>query len=370
MKINLLALKQNNPHFPVMIQEIMNYLLLPLPSLDPINYLNNMPIDDSQGNNIYMENSHHEQIFLDCTFGAGGYSKVILENTQAKVIALDRDKTVEPYAQKLIELYPKRFTFVLSKFSNFDEVLKKLKITALDGIIMDLGISTMQINNGNRGFSFKEDNYLSMEMGLNQMPAYDFINKANEKTLADVIHYYGEEIKARQIAKNIVIKRNSNPIKTAKELANVIMEITGKGAFGKIHPATKTFQAIRIYINDELKELQIALKKSLKYLKHQGQSPGRLLVVSFHSLEDRIVKDFFNDHGKVKKKFDKDNFNNITQSQGKFTLYKLNDPTLEIKDYLSDNLLIINKKPIVPTSQEIKINPPSSSAKLRVALKL
>ncbi|MDR2007844.1 MAG: 16S rRNA (cytosine(1402)-N(4))-methyltransferase RsmH [Alphaproteobacteria bacterium] len=313
-QIDLKFLKHSRPHFPVLIQEVLDNLNLP------------------------SENSAESKIYLDCTFGAGGYSEHILANPNTQVIAIDRDATTQPTAVQLAQKYPEKFQFFLDTFSNYPQILDSLN-TKVDGIIMDLGFSSMQITDTSRGFSFKNDAPLAMTMGLNNTTAYEFINKASESTIADVIYYYGEEHAAKRIAKKIIYKRQIEEIKTTTQLANIVRGVVG--GKGKIDPATKTFQAIRIYINDELHELQSALKNAYTYLKPQG----RLAVVSFHSLEDRIVKDFFNENGEVVKKF---------------TNYKPNPATVQSK------YKILTKKPILPDKEEIAINPPSSSAKLRV----
>lgn len=332
MKLNLQLLKNNSPHFPVLIQEVLDNLAL---------------------------NPEEPQVFLDCTFGAGGYSRHILEfsNPATKVIAIDRDETVLPIAKALQEKYPNQFQFFLNTYSMYPQVLEQAGIEKIDGIIMDLGFSSMQINAENRGFSFKEHGELLMTMGLNETTASEFVNNATEELIADVLYYYGEEHKAKQIAKRIVNIRKENPINTPEQLANIVRSIVGfKGK--KIDPATKTFQAIRIYINNELQELTTALSRVNNFLKPDG----RLLVVSFHSLEDRIVKDFLNTNGFYQKKY-------LTKEDSleKFTKNKLNLGTNNSNDKLFE---IITKKPIIPSKEEVAINPPSASAKLRVARKI
>lgn len=323
--IDLDFLKQNRPHFPVLIREVLQSLNLP-------------------------QDTDTQKVYLDCTFGAGGYSTFILQNPNTKVIAIDRDETVMPHVEKLREQYPDRFSFFLNTFSNYHEILDELNIK-VDGIVMDLGFSSMQIANAQRGFSFKNDGELSMAMGLNKTSAYEFINKASQELLADVIFYYGEEHTAKRIAKRIIDVRVKEEIKTTKQLADIVRGVVGFKK-GKVDPATKTFQAIRIYINDELHQLQEALKNSYNYLNPQG----RLSVVSFHSLEDRIVKDFLVDEGYIPKKYESE--------QKEFTKNKPNDDNNNAK------FKILTKKPIAPMSDEVSINPPSSSAKLRVAEKL
>ncbi|MDR0483854.1 MAG: 16S rRNA (cytosine(1402)-N(4))-methyltransferase RsmH [Alphaproteobacteria bacterium] len=316
--IDLEFLKQSRPHFPVLIAEVLDSLNLPQENSSP-------------------------KIYLDCTFGAGGYSEMILANPNTQVIAIDRDETTKVFADKLLQKYPDRFKFFLATFSSYPQILDSLNLK-VDGIVMDLGFSSMQINNSQRGFSFKNSGDLLMTMGLNKISAHELINKASETLLADVIFYYGEEHKAKQIAKRIIEFRNTEEIKTTGQLADIVRRVVG-GSKTKTDPATKTFQAIRIYINDELHELQDSLKNAYNYLNHKG----RLSVVSFHSLEDRIVKDFFNENGEVIKKF---------------TNYKPNLATTNSK------YKILTKKPIIPSEEEARINPPSSSAKLRVVEKI
>ncbi len=331
-QIDLDFLKKNRPHFPVLIREVLESLNLP------------------------EENSSEQKIYLDCTFGAGGYSSFILSNPNTKVIAIDRDETVLPFVEELSNQYKYRFSFHLSTFSNYPEILGSLGLK-IDGIVMDLGFSSMQIDNANRGFSFKNDGDLSMKMGLNKTSAYEFINKASQELLADVIFYYGEEHKAKQIAKKIINSRVKEEIKTTKQLANIVRGVVGfSNGKNRTDPATKSFQAIRIYINDELHQLQEALKNSYKYLNENG----RLVVVSFHSLEDRIVKDFLNNEGYIPKKYESES----SKRNQEFTKNKPND------DNTNNKFKILTKKPILPKEDEVIINPPSSSSKLRFAEKI
>ena len=263
-------------------------------------------------------------IYFDGTFGGGGYTRAILESCNCKVIASDRDPFVKDIAARFSEEFGERFVFVHSKFSDIDNILKNLNIEKTDGIVLDLGVSNFQLASPERGFSFKFDGPLDMSMGLCNETALDVIRKYSEKELADIIYQYGEEHFSRRIAKNI--KLNLKNIHGTEDLANIIRKCVRKS--GKIDPATKTFQALRIFVNDELEELRIVLQKAAGLLNHGG----RIVTVSFHSLEDRIVKFFFKDLVS-------------TEDKNKFVL--------------------INKKPIIPSDNEIFLNPKARSAKLR-----
>ena len=264
-------------------------------------------------------------IYFDGTFGGGGYTKAILNRANCSVIACDRDSLVVPFAENLKQKFSDRFFFQSAKFSDIKNVLKNFQKDKVDGIVLDLGLSNFQLEDESRGFSFKSDGNLDMGMGLCDETALDVINRCSEQTLANIIYELGEEKFSRRIAKNI--KTNLKKIKTAKDLAEVIHGCVHR--VGKIDPATKTFQALRIFVNDELGELKKVLRESVNLLNPRG----RLVVVSFHSLEDRIVKFFF-------------------------------------KDLASENFQILTKKPIVPTEAEILSNPKSRSAKLRGILKI
>lgn len=253
-------------------------------------------------------------IYIDCTFGAGGYSKAILASSACKLYAIDQDPSVVDYA-KLIE--SDRFQFINQNFANLDEVAKQYNLKDVDGIIFDLGVSSMQLDQAERGFSFNKEARLDMRMSKSGIDAWEVVNKFTEEDLADIIYYYGEETFARRIARKIVEMRKVAPINTTLELAKIVASIVRKK--GRIDPATKTFQAIRIYVNDELKVLKKALQSALDILKING----KIIIVSFQGLEDRIVKDFVSQSDKVVAK-----------------LYK-------------------------PSTEEIELNPRSRSAKLR-----
>ena len=287
---------------------------------------------------------------IDATFGGGGYSKTILEKFNVnQFLAIDRDPISKIFAKE-IEAKFSNFILINDKFSNIEEIVNntKFKDKKFDIILFDIGTSSNQIDNAQRGFSFNKSGPLDMRMGSSDKNAYDIINKYEEKNLADIIYQYGEERYSRVIAKEIVKNRKIKFISDTIELSNIIKKCLPKKnqLKNKIHPATKTFQAIRIYVNDELSELKTSLEKTLKILNKDGL----ILVVSFQSLEDRIVKDFFN------------------HNSGKRWRSSRHYP--ELPDKLATQLKIITKKPILPSASEILENPRSRSAKLRVAQKI
>jgi len=310
----------NNNHVPVMLKEVLSFI----PKDKKIN-------------------------LIDATFGGGGYSKTILKDFNIKnLIAIDRDPISKIFYEELrkdfdnIELFNQ-------KFSKLDELLKNSKHfeEKYDVIIFDLGVSSNQIDNPERGFSFQQDGPLDMKMGSSNLNAFEVINLFDEKKLADIFYEFGEEKYSRRIAKNIVISRTKKTIENTLELSEIIKKsVPAKNNFKKIHPATKTFQALRIFINDELNELKIALEKSENLLAKNGL----LIIVSFQSLEDRIVKDFFN------------------HKSGKRWRSSRHLP--DLADLGPITLKIITKKPLRPNDLEIKDNPRSRSAKLRVAQKI
>ena len=267
-----------------------------------------------------------DSVVLDCTFGGGGHSAEILKRfSKAKIIALDQDKGAWRENDRKI-------SFFNVNFRDLDKVLKNEKV---DGIIFDLGLSSYQLENSGRGFSFMKDEPLLMTMKENPGPedvtAYDVVNTWDEKNLADIIYGYGEERFSRRIAKGIVEARKKAEIKTTFDLVKIIAEaVPAAYRRGRLHFATRTFQAIRIAVNDELGALQEGLEKGFEALK----VGGRMAVISFHSLEDRIVKNFYKVRTKEKK------------------------------------AILINKKPVLANKEELKNNPRARSAKLRVLEKI
>ena len=311
-----------NRHVPVMLNEVKSFI--------PINKKINI---------------------IDATFGGGGYSRLILENFNiGKLIAIDRDPITKIFAEELNNKF-NNFKLINGCFSKIDELVSKLnfdKKNDFDIIIFDLGVSSNQIDNPKRGFSFMKEGPLDMGMGHNDKTVSDVVNNYSETDLANIIYKFGEERFSRRIAKRIVAARKIKLIETTTELSQLI-----KSSFNyyqinksKIDPATKTFQALRIYINDELNELSLALKKSIDLLNKNG----KIIIVSFQSLEDRIVKDFLN-HGSGKR-------------------WRSSRHYPELADEGSITLNLITKKPIRPTEREININPRSRSAKLRVGEKI
>ena len=300
-------------HYPVLLSEVLEYL---------------KPRDGKS--------------YLDCTFGAGGYSKAILNSCDCHVTAIDQDPTVKQYADSLKAEFNNRFEFAQGNFANADKITKHTKY---DGIVLDLGVSSMQLDIAERGFSFMKDGNLDMRMNANGYSAADFIANASEEEIANVIYKYGEEVQSRQIAKMIVSERAKELITSTLKLAEIIRSSMHYRK-AKIDPATKTFQAIRIYINKELESLEHFLS-----ILNDLLNPGaRILVVSFHSLEDGIVKSFFREHSQKK----------VARSK-----YSKGPEIIEDGKWLK----MITKKPIVPSSNEIKENHRSRSARLRVAEK-
>ena len=298
-------------------------------------------------------NPNNGKVFIDCTFGAGGHTKALLE-AGAKVIAIDRDKNNEKFAIELQKKYGEKLAFINAKFSQLEEILEKYNFSIsqqncskLDGILYDIGVSSMQIDEQERGFSFQKDGKLDMRMGCNTVSAEDIVNKATENELADIIYNYGDERFARKIAKSIVLERSKTAITSTLQLADLIKKCL-PFYHDKIHPATRTFQALRIAVNDELHELE----ESLKIASTLTSVGCRIGVITFHSLEDKIVKNIFQKY-----------------SQGEKQHFNRNDPEiLTAKSNLSSiTLKVITKKPITPTQEEIEDNIRSRSAKLRVA---
>lgn len=278
------------------------------------------------------------EVYVDATFGNGGYTKAILDAAECKVIALDRDPTVRIRANEMKNMYGERFEFRAGQFGDFIDLVPE----KINGAVFDIGVSSMQLDDAERGFSFNKTAMLDMRMSQSGESAKDIVNTYDEQELADLIYQYGEEKKSRQIAKKIVEYRQKKTIETTTELAEIIYTVIHKKN-GEINPATRTFQALRIAVNDELGELERGLSGAAKRL----QKDGRLVVVDFHSLEDRIVKNYFKNNGGRRVKVSK---------------YA---PELVQDEHLFASV----SKVVVPTQEECELNPRARSAKLRFAIR-
>ena len=279
--------------------------------------------------------------YIDCTFGGGGYSKQLLKFSKTIVKGLDRDDKVQKIGKNLEKQFPKRFKFYQTTFSQLDTVTKDYA----DVIIFDLGLSSIQLNDLERGFSFKSDKNLDMSMGLNEISAQDAINNLSELELKLIIKIFGEEKEAARIAKNIVKCRNEKKIIKVKDLVDIIEKSKRKNYASKINPCTKTFQALRIFVNKEITELINGIINATKILK----PGGKILIVSFHSIEDKIVKYFFS---------------NFSTNKSKPSRY-LPEETDNTKALFTD----YKNKILKPTKKEIDQNNRSRSAKLRYAIR-
>ena len=301
-------------HIPVLLKEVLTYL-----------------------------DCEKEGVYLDGTFGAGGYTRAILEaNPLNRVVSFDRDPNTLETANNFQDIYKNRFSFIHDCFGNMSLHIKE----PLDGLVLDLGVSSMQIDEKERGFSFRFDGPLDMRMGQQGLSAKDVVNTFSEKELADILFKYGEEKASRRIAANIVKERRKKEIETTKELAEIIHQVMPKPKDGS-DSAMRSFQALRIFVNDELGELERALESAKQILKPNG----RLVVVTFHSLEDRIVKNFMIQNSSLRP----------NKNRHEAPMFLSQD------DYLFQ---VLTKKAVLPTKEELNINSRAHSAKLRAALRL
>jgi len=275
--------------------------------------------------------------YVDGTFGGGGYASAILEAADCRVLGIDRDPAAIARGQALVERFGGRLTLVQGEFSRMNEFTN-----ATDGVVLDLGVSSFQFDQPERGFSFREDGPLDMRMSLSGESAADLVNSADERTLSQIISRYGEEKNARRIARAIIAAR---PVTGTAQLAAIVSEAQGPAALRHaIHPATRTFQALRIHVNDELGELERGLDAALEILNPQG----RLVVVSFHSLEDRMVKRFLTERSTTAPRASRHAPVSTPSHKAAFQLLPRRIPSVE----------------------EIASNPRSRSAKLRAGIKL
>jgi 16S rRNA (cytosine1402-N4)-methyltransferase len=269
-------------------------------------------------------------VFVDCTVGYGGHTRAMLHAGASRVIGLDRDPDALRQAGAALASEESRVELVHSDYRRLDEILDARGITGVDGILADLGVSSMQLDEAGRGFSFRRDEPLDMRMDRTSgLTAAEMIRDADERTLADVIYEFGEERHARRIARAIVEARDRSAVDSTGRLAEVVRRAVPRKGYSRIDPATRTFQAIRIWVNRELEGLDVFLTQAARRLR----PGGRMAVIAFHSLEDRIVK---------------------------HTLRSL-QATGDI------GLTIRTKRPVVPSEAEVERNPRARSAKLRVA---
>lgn len=290
------------------------------------------------------------ETYVDGTFGAGGYSRAILKAADCNIVAIDRDPDAIARAAEFAKEFPGRFRIIEGCFGDMDALLRDNEVLAVDGVVLDIGVSSFQLDEAGRGFSFREEGPLDMRMAQSGASAADVVNTYAEEDLANIIYRFGEERKSRRIAAAIVRARTDNPFSTTKQLADLVEGVLGRPPRKKgqkqVHPATRTFQALRIYVNDELGELERGLVGAESTL---GEG-GRLVVVSFHSLEDRIVKKFMAERG------------------GRMPAGSRHAPSAaEIGPPPSFHLKV--KGAVKPGKAELEVNPRARSSRLRAAIR-
>ncbi|GLK76042.1 ribosomal RNA small subunit methyltransferase H [Methylopila jiangsuensis] len=283
------------------------------------------------------------ELFFDGTFGAGGYTRALLEAADCRVIATDRDPTAIAAGYDMVAAFKGRLTLVEDRFSNLSHVLDQLGVEAIDGAVFDVGVSSMQLDQAGRGFSFRNDGPLDMRMGGEGPSAAELVAELGEKEIAAILRTLGEERRAGAIARAIVAARETEPVTTTLRLADIVESVLGRSYDG-VHAATRTFQALRIAVNDELGELARALFSAESRLK----PGGRLCVVSFHSLEDRIVKTFLADRTR-------------TLPGGSRHMPAAAVPPA--------TFTALARGAVKPSAEETAVNPRARSAKLRAAVR-
>ena len=291
-----------------------------------------------------MENiiSEGDAVYVDCTLGGGGHTEGMLErsSTESKVIGIDQDKEAINFAKERLKKYGNKIEIFQDNFRNLDTVIYLAGYNKVDRMLMDIGVSSNQLDNLERGFSYRYDAKLDMRMDRNlKISAYEVVNDFSEKEIADILYKYGEEPKSRKIAKNIVEYRKNKKIETTLELSEIIIKSIGKSM--KKHPSKRTFQAIRIFVNKELEVLEEALDKAVNLLNNNG----KLLVITFHSLEDRMVKEKFRE------------YENPCTCPPEIPVCVCNKKSLG---------KVITKKPIIAKESELNENNRAHSAKLRI----
>ena len=291
-----------------------------------------------------MENiiSEGDAVYVDCTLGGGGHAEGMLERSSAesKVIGIDQDKEAINFTKERLKKYGNKIEIFQDNFRNLDTVIYLAGHNKVDRILMDIGVSSNQLDNLERGFSYRYDARLDMRMDRNlKISAYEVVNDFSEKEIADIIYKYGEEPKSRKIAKNIVEYRKNRKIETTLELSEIIIKSIGKSM--KKHPSKRTFQAIRIFVNKELEVLEEALDKAVSLLNNNG----KLLVITFHSLEDRMVKEKFRE------------YENPCTCPPEIPVCVCNKKSLG---------KVVTRKPITAKESELNENNRAHSAKLRI----
>jgi 16S rRNA (cytosine1402-N4)-methyltransferase len=284
--------------------------------------------------------------YVDGTFGGGGYSAAMLDRADCQVIAIDRDPDAIAAGQALATRYAPRLRLIEGRFGDMAELLSAEGVEDVDGVALDLGVSSMQFDRSERGFSFRNSGPLDMRMEKNGPSAADLVNEADETELADIFWRYGEERRSRRVARAIVEARKAKRIETTGELAEIVRRAVGPSAKDESDPATRAFQALRIAVNDELGELERGLAAAEAVLA----PGGRLAVVSFHSLEDRAVKEFVRARA------------GRTPSPSRHAPPRADERETTLRD--------LTRRPVLPTESEVAANPRARSARLRVAEKV
>jgi 16S rRNA (cytosine1402-N4)-methyltransferase len=289
-------------------------------------------------------------LYIDCTFGGGSITRKILSKKNTKVISIDRDNFVESFSKEISKEYKNRFEFIIDRFSNLENILKKRNLQKIPvAIIFDLGLSSFQIDNPERGFSYRQDGLLKMTMGKNNITAHDIINKLEQKDLRNIFSLFGEDKDSGLIAKLIVQKREDKEISSTQELAEIILRAKRykNSKYNKVDSCAKIFQAIRMVVNQELTELYEGLISAIKNLSIDG----KIVVITFHSLEDKVVKKVF------------DFFSNKKKGTSRYLPESNENENLNI-------LEVKDRKPIIASEKETRNNNRARSAKLRYAIKI
>ena len=312
----------SRPHIPVLVPEVLDALF---------------PEGESRPT---------QQTIMDGTFGAGGYTRAILGRSGVQVVVIDRDPTAIEAGQALVAEFSPRLTLLSGKFGDLDELAQSAGFAHVDGVVLDIGVSSMQLDQADRGFSFQTDGPLDMRMSRDGLSAADVVNTMEEEPLANVLYDFGEERRSRAVARAIVKRREEKPFERTADLADTVRRVLGRSRDDAKHPATRTFQALRIYVNDELGELQRGLRAAERILV----PGGRLVVVTFHSLEDRIVKRF------------------LSERSGKVDGASRHMPQM-IRKVSAESFRIVNPRPLTPKKGELDVNPRARSARLRAAIR-